>query len=462
MSEEQTKAKVGNRAVARTDEGLASRMAAVEILYRVDQESGYADVLLGARLPEFAPADRRLITRLVLGTLAWQWRLDFELTHLTGRKLAGIQPEALAIMRMGLFQLRFLDRIPQHAVVDTAVSLAKRIPATRKASGFVNAVMRRATRETAPMPPRERNEKSYLAIAYSHPRWMVERFVDWFGVENAERLMTANNDAAPNVIRLNLARGSRAEIIEKLTADGFEIGGPGRALETVVLSGAPHFESRAYREGLFHAQSEASQMVVRMLACRAGATVLDCATAPGGKATHLAEMVGESGRVIAVDLNFNGLKNARDLAHRLRHRNVEFVCADLTTSVPLAPSSVEYVLLDAPCTGTGTLREHPEIKWRLKPTDSARMAAIQSRMLDNAAALVRPGGAIVYSVCSIAPEEGEGVVDGFLARHADFAVDGGMAGRDEFRDVIDARGFMKTRPDVGGLDGFFAARLIRR
>jgi 16S rRNA (cytosine967-C5)-methyltransferase len=458
MSEEQTKAKVR----ARTDEGLASRMAAVEILYRVDQESAYADVLLGGRLPDFAPADRRLITRLVLGTLAWQRRLDFELPHLTGRKLAGIQPEALAIMRMGLFQLRFLDRIPQHAVVDTAVSLAKRIPAARKASGFVNAVMRRATRETAPMPARESNEKSYLAVAYSHPRWMVERFVDWFGVENAERLMTANNDAAPNVIRLNLARGSRAEIIEKLTEDGFEIGTPGRAPETIVLSGAPHFESRAYRDGLFHAQSEASQMVVRMLAPRAGATVVDCAAAPGGKATHLAEIVGERGRVIAVDLNFNGLKNARDLARRLRHRNVEFVCADLAVSLPLAPSSVEYVLLDAPCTGLGTLREHPEIKWRLKPTDSARMAAIQSQMLDHAAALVRRGGAIVYSVCSIAPEEGESVVDDFLARHADFAIDHGLVGRDEFKDVIDARGFMKTRPDLGGLDGFFAARLIRR
>ncbi len=449
------------RSSARTDEGLASRLAAVEILYRVDQKSGYADVLLGGRLPVFAPADRRLITRLVLGTLAWQGRLDFELAHLTGRKLARIQPAALAIMRMGLFQLRFLDRIPQHAVVDTAVSLAKRIPEARKASGFVNAVMRRATRETAPMPARERNEKSFLAVAYSHPRWMVERFVDWFGVANAERLMTANNDAAPNVIRLNLARGSRAEIVEKLRADGFEIGAPGRAPETLVLNGAPNFESRAYREGLFHAQSEASQMAVRMLAPRAGVTVADCAAAPGGKATHLAEMVGERGRVIAVDLNFNGLKNARDLARRLRHRNVEFVCADLTAAAPLAPSTFEYVLLDAPCTGLGTLREHPEIKWRLKPADLARMAAIQSRMLDNAASLVRPGGAIVYSVCSIAPEEGEAVVDGFLARHGDFEIDHDMVAR-ESKDVIDARGFMKTRPDIGGLDGFFAARLIRR
>ncbi len=462
MSEEHAKAKPPARSSSRTDEGLVSRQAAVEILYRVDQESGYADVLLGARLPDFAPADRRLITRLVLGTLAWRGRLDHELANLTGRKLDGIQPAALAIMRMGLFQLRFLDRIPQHAVVDTAVSIAKRIPEARKASGFVNAVMRRATRETAPMPSRESNEKSFLAIAYSHPRWMVERFVDWYGVANAERLMTANNDAAPNVIRLNLARGSRAEIIEKLSAEGFEIGAPGRAPETVVLSGAPHFESRAYRDGLFHAQSEASQMAARTLAPRAGATVVDCAAAPGGKATHLAEMVGESGRVIAVDLNFNGLRNARGLANRLRHRNVEYVCADLTAAVPLWPSSFEYVMLDAPCTGIGTLREHPEIKWRLKPSDLARMAAIQSRMLDNAAALVRPGGAIVYSVCSIAHEEGEGVVDGFLAGHHDFEIDRGLASRDEFRDVIDARGFMKTRPDVGGLDGFFAARLIRR
>jgi 16S rRNA (cytosine967-C5)-methyltransferase len=457
MSEESAKARVATR----TDEGLASRLAAVEILYRVDQEAAYADVLLGGRLPDFAPADRRLVTRLVLGTLAWRGRLDYELAHLTGRKLDGIQPAAVAIMRMGLFQLRFLDRIPQHAVVDTAVSMAKRIPEARKASGFVNAVMRRATRETAPMPPRDRNEKTFLAIAYSHPRWMVERFVEWFGVADAERLMTANNDAAPNVIRLNLARGSRAEIIEQLKADGFETGAPGRAPETLVLGGAPHFESRAYREGLFHAQSEASQMAARMLAPRAGATVVDCAAAPGGKATHLAEMIGAGGRVVAVDLNLGGLRNARELAHRLRHRNIEYVCADLAAAAPLAPASVEYVLLDAPCTGLGTLREHPEIKWRLKPTDPARMAAIQSRMLENAAALVRHGGAIVYSVCSIAPEEGEGVVDKFLASHADFQIDRSVAAG-ELKDVIDARGFMKTRPDLGGQDGFFAARMTRR
>ncbi len=458
MSENVVRAGVRSR---ERDQGLASRLAAAEILYRVDQESGYADVLLGARLPEFAPADRRLITRLVLGTIAWRGRLDYELKYLTGRKLDGIQPVARAILRMGLFQLRFLDRIPQHAVVDTAVSLAKRNAESRKAQGFVNAVMRRATRETAPMPSRERDEKTFLAVEYSHPRWMVERFVAWFGIADAERLMAANNEAAPNVIRINLARGSRAEIVEKLEKDGFEIATNGRAPETIVLNGAPQFESAAYREGLFHAQSEASQLVARMLAPRATATVVDCAAAPGGKTTHLAEIVGERGRVIAVDMNEGGLRNARGLARRLRHSNIEFVRADLSVAAPIRAASFEYVLLDAPCTGLGTLREHPEIRWRLRPDDPARMAAIQIRMLENAAALVRPGGAMVYSVCSLAPVEGEGVIDEFLKAHAEFEIDARPPNYDETKDVIDARGFLKTRPDVGGLDGFFAARLIR-
>src|SRR5262249_13308155 len=156
---------------------------------------------------------------------------------------------------------------------------------------------------------------------------------------------------------------------------------------------------------LFQAQSEASQLVARLLAPPRGATVADCTAAPGGKAAHLAELAGPVGRVTAVDRNFAGLKNARRLCRQLHHRNIHFVQADTSSPLPLAQRSFDCVLLDAPCTGLGTLREHPEIRWRLKPADSARMAVLQSRMLTNAAALVRSGGSIVYSVCSLAPEE---------------------------------------------------------
>ena len=453
---------IRRRAARPASEGLDSRGTALDILRRVEEHGAFADLLLGERVPAFTPNDRRLITRLVLGTIAWRGRLDFELAHFTGRPLDGIQPAALAIMRLGLFQLRFLDRIPQHAIVDTAVALAKRTDDARLAAGFINAVMRRATRETVPLPPRDKDQVQHLAVKLSHPRWMVERFIAWFGIDAAERLMAANNEAAPNVIRLNLARGTRNEILTRLRAAEFEITDGGRAPETAILESAARFDSAAYREGLFHPQSEASQLVARVLAPSRGAVVADCAAAPGGKSTHLAELVGSEGRVIALDMNLRGLQNARGLAGRLGHRNVHFVRADMSSAAPLRPSSFSHVLLDAPCTGLGTLREHPEIRWRLSPDDPARMAALQSRMLSNAAALVRPDGAIVYSVCSLAPEEGEGVINSFLTHNKEFEIDRRPPNIGEIRDLLDVSGAMKTRPDAGGMDGFYAVRLLRR
>ncbi len=449
------------RATSRNSVGLAARQIALEILMAVERRGSYADAMLGTRVPALPPPDRRLTTRLVLGTTAWRARLDYELERFCGRDLAGIQPEALTIMRMGLLQIRFLDRIAPHAAVSTSVELAKRTHEARAAAGFVNAVMRRATREKVALPPRSDDEVGWLAIAYSHPRWMVERFIEWFGQEAAESLMAANNEAAPNVVRLNLAKGSREEIVRRLQADGMEVETVARFPETAILRGAARFDSPTYRRGLFQAQSEASQLVARLLAPPGGATVADCTAAPGGKAAHLAELVGPDGRVTAIDRNFAGLKNARRLCRQLHNRNIHFVQADSSSPLPLAKRSFDYVLLDAPCTGLGTLREHPEIRWRLKPGDPARMAALQSRMLTNAAALVRPGGAIVYSVCSLAPEEGEGVVRAFLDSHAAFHLDSQPSNRDVFGCLLDTRGMIRTRPDLGGLDGFVAARLVR-
>lgn len=453
---------VRNSRRAASDAGLAARRVALEILLRVDKESAFADVLLGNRIVGFSPPDRRLVTRLVLGTLAWRGRLDFELAHLSSRPLENLAPDVLAAMRLGLFQLRLLTRVPKHAAVDTAVSTVKEIPEARKAAGFVNAVLRRAAAERVPMPRREDDEIGYLATVCSHPRWLVERFVQWFGAADAESLMMADNEAAPNAIRLNLARGSRQEILSRLAGEGFEIAREGRVPEAVILKGAPLFDSESYRAGLFHAQSEASQLVARMLNPAPGATVADCAAAPGGKATHLAEIVGPGGRIIALDRNFAGLRKARALAGRLGHRNLAFVRADMMTAPPLRPESFRFVLLDAPCTGLGTLREHPEIRWRLKPDDIVRMAAIQAQMLEGTSALVQPRGALVYAVCSIAPEEGKEIISHFLARHPEFRLDRHPPLADRAREMIAPNGMLVTRPDREEMDGFFATRLIRQ
>jgi 16S rRNA (cytosine967-C5)-methyltransferase len=439
--------------------GLAARRAALEILGRVESHAGFADVMLGHRLTAFAPPDRRLLTRLVLGTLAWRARLDYELAQLCSQPLAKLDLAVRGALRLGLFQMRHLDRVPAHAAVDTSVSLARET-AGRGAGGFVNAVLRRAARGAVAMPARSADEIGYLAIAYSHPRWLAACFVEWFGVARAEALMAANNEAAPNVMRLNLARGSREKIVARMRADGIGIQYGDRLQETAVLEGVADFGSESYRAGLFHPQAEASQLVARMLAPSAGATVIDCAAAPGGKTTHLAELADGRGRIVALDLNLHGLKAARDLARRLGHRNIVFANADLAAAAPLRAESAGFVLLDAPCTGTGTLREHPEIKWRLAASDFGRMAELQRVMLENAAALVRPGGVIVYAVCSLAPQEGHGVVRGFLAEHPEFAIERPSSAH--LARWLQGDGTMATSPERGGLDGFFAARMRRR
>jgi 16S rRNA (cytosine967-C5)-methyltransferase len=442
-------------------QGLAARGIALQILLRVERDRAFADVLLGQRLHDFAAADRRLITQLVLGTTAWQGRLDFELSRRSARPLNELAPEVLAALRMGLFQVRILSRIPHHAAVDTAVSLTRRFTGGRHA-GFVNAVLRNAIRSPVALPPRSAGETEYMAIAYSHPRWLVEKLIAWFGLPAAESLMAANNRPAPNALRLNFARGTAEELVPQLARDGMRVARCGRFPETVILDSAPVLDGETWRAGLFQPQAEASQLVARLLAPSDQAFVIDCAAAPGGKATHLAQLIGPGGKVLALDVNFSGLMTVRSAAARLGHHNMLIARADTSSPLPVAPRSAKFVLLDAPCTGLGTLRQHPEIRWRLSESDIERMATLQRRMLGQAATAVAAGGVLVYAVCSIAPQEGPDVIGGFLAENPDFELDRAPPAAKQLKGILDRDGYMRTRPDADGLDGFFAARLKRR
>ena len=444
--------------------GLFARAAALEILLRVE-DGAFADVLLGHRLLGFGPSDRRLITSLVLGTTAWRGRLDYELERLVRDGLKRLSLPVRALLRMGLYQLRFLTRIGAYAAVHTAVTLAKQRPETRGASGLVNAVLRRAAAHPAPpLPDAQADPVKHLAVKYSHPEWLVERIMEWFGESEAQALLASNNEPAPNSIRLNLARGTRESLLARFRAEGIEVAPGGNLPETVLLSEALRTASAAYAQGLFTPQSAASQMVARLLAPEKGASVLDCAAAPGGKATHLAELTGASGRIFALDRRLGGLRAAQRLAQRLGHQNITFVCADLLGALPFRPGSFEFVLLDAPCSGLGTLRSHPEIRWRLKAGDLERMAALQARMLASASAMVRPGGVMVYAVCSFAPTEGVEVVRRFLEHYREFTVDATGPEFNQVRLAKSADGFLcfSLCPSRDGLDGFFAVRLRRK
>jgi len=440
-----------------------ARRLAWQVLTAVEA-GAFADAELGERLraADLAARDRGLATQLVYGTLAWQGLLDRAIAQ-GGRDPQALDPPLRTLLRLALFQLVRLDRVPDFAAVDTAVELSKEVK-HGAASGLINALLRRFVREgkRIALPPRESDLAAHLAAVLSHPPWLVQRWLDELGPEETEALLAANNVPAPTVVRASRS-GTSAQLAAALGAQGIAAR-PGRYAADALLV-EPHGDPAAlpgYREGRWALQGEASQLVVSLLDPQPGMRVLDTCAAPGGKATAIAERVAGGGLVIAVDPNRHGLLQARREAARLGLRNLAAVQAD-ATALPIDPAwRADAVLVDAPCSGLGTLRQHPEIRWRRTARDLADLAGVQRRLLDAAAVRVRAGGVLAYATCTISAIENAGVVDDFLAAHRDFAIDDPRphlpAGAHE---LVDRRGFLHTFPHRHGLDGFFAVRLKR-
>jgi 16S rRNA (cytosine967-C5)-methyltransferase len=442
--------------------GTDARGVALAVLRRVERDGAYADVALNAALAEsrLDTRDRALAARLVYGTLAWQGRLDWHLAQLAARPADALDPAVRAVLRLGLYQLLLLDRIPAHAAVATSVDLAKGVAPA--AAGLVNAVLRRAAREGAALPlPDAADPVRHLAVAYSHPEWLVARWLEAFGAEETRLLLAADNEAAPTVLRAR--PGGRDRLLADLAAQ--EIAAtPGRhAPDAVVVeSAAPQLLS-GYARGDFTVQSEASQLVARLVDPPAGARVLDACAAPGGKATYLAELAGDAGLVLALDVRPRRAATIAAGGHRLGVARLAVAAAD-ARRLPLAPAlRFDRILVDAPCSGLGTLRAHPEMRWSRGPADVRRLATLQAEILDAATPHLAPGGALVYATCTIAPEENEQVVEHWLAAHPELERENaathlppGAAA------LVDASGALRTFPHRDGLDGFYAVRVRRR
>jgi 16S rRNA (cytosine967-C5)-methyltransferase len=428
------------------------------------EAGAFADAELAGQLEHFAAADneRRLATALVYGTLTWQGLLDHILCGL-GRDPAGLDPPLRTLLRLALFQIVKLDRVPDFAAVDTAVTLAK----THKkgtGSALVNALLRRFLRENKDLrlPPR-RDLAPHLAVLHSHPEWLVRLWLHELGAADTEALLTANNLPAPTVLRVR-AGESRESVRQSLRDCGAEAVATRYAPDGLVLAGnADTAHLPDFARGRFTFQGEASQLVAHLLAATARSHLLDACAAPGGKATALGERLGEGGFALALDRNPRGLARLRSECERLRiAARVGAVRAD-ATSPPLAVARCfDGVLLDAPCSGLGTLRQHPEIRWRRKPRQLAALARRQRALLESLAHHVRPGGCLVYATCTLARAENHDVVAAFLARHSDFHIDDARAWLPAAaHELVTAEGYLLTMPQRGGLDGFFAARLKR-
>lgn len=434
-----------------------ARAAAFEVLRRVEEEGAFAAPLLAGVAETLGGEDRALCYELVLGVLRRRLWLDRALEHYAGRKVESLDAPVRLALRMGLYQLRFLTRIPARAAVNESVNIAH-ARRMRSAAPFINAVLRRATREPDFDPATlADNLLERIAVETSHPAWLVGRWAAAFGAEDAAAFARANNAAAPLAFRVNTLREDASDTLSKLNAAGIEV------VPSVVAPGAYRVEGgggaalRALAaDGLVYMQDEASQLVAHVLGARAGERVLDVCAAPGSKTTHVAALVNDRARVTAGDLYEHRLRLIQEACARLGVRSVRAVLLDAEDALPFADESFDRVLVDAPCTGTGTLRHNPEIRWRLAPEDIAELAARQRRILTAASRAVRRGGRLVYSTCSVEREENEAVVADFLQSHEDFKQLPAHPAHDQ---LLTPSGAARTWPHRQDTDGFFVAAM---
>jgi len=437
-----------------------AREIAARVLERVEADASFADSALEAELTtrRLEARDAALATELVYGTLRWQRYLDWILAPHSRRRLASLDARVRVLLRMTAYQIVFLERVPAFAAVNDAVTLAPRAPG---ASAFVNAVLRsfarRGPREREPAPPRDPLDA--LATRCSFPTWLAERWVTRYGRHDAEALMRALNERPPLTLRVNRLRSTRDTVGQRLAEEeGLEWRPTRLAPEGLVVGpgGAPG-EWRAFADGSFAVQDEASMLIARLLAPEPGSTVADVCAAPGTKTTHLAELMDNRGRVLAFDREPARLARVGEAAARLGISIIDARPGPVEALAPELRGACDAVLVDAPCSNLGVLRRNPEVKWRRQPSDLALASRRQSEILDAAATMVRPGGRLVYATCSLEPEENEAVAQAFLAATPEFRPDAPVA----FPLPLGADGWLRCLPHRHGTDGFSAVRFRR-
>ena len=440
--------------------------------------------------------DRALAAEVIAGTLRFQRAIDYLIEHFARRRIGKLDTDVVHVLRLSLYQLLYLDRVPASAVVDDAVNLVRQ---ARKpsATGFVNAVLRAAVRQRHRLPLPTKPDKSscarsevatdeetnadrsaalaYLGITHSHPDWLVARWHDTHGFDACERWVTFNNETPKLTLRANTLRGNRDALATELREAGVDTmptpyapdglivvaGNPLRTPDDRPVSGGAGSLSGSPPASPFVVQGEASQLVSFAVAARPGERILDLCASPGGKTLAMAGDMHDTGVLVACDVRPRRVGLLADTVRTSGATCIRVAHVATSDALPFVPM-FDRVLVDAPCSGLGTIRHDPDIRWRRSEGDLVRFALDQGRLLDRAAALVRPHGRLVYATCSSEPDENEVVVDAFLSTHDDFElVDLRVEAMPSLLPVLDVRGMLRTLPFVHGLEAFFAAALVR-
>jgi 16S rRNA (cytosine967-C5)-methyltransferase len=401
---------------------------------------------------------------LTYGVIRWEGKLDWVIRHFSKIPFEKIEPGTLNILRLGLYQILFLSRTPFSAAVNESVELAKKIRG-KGGAGFVNAVLRSTIRrkDEIQYPDRDGDPALHISILQSHPLWLVQRWVKEMGVEETLRICEFNNQISSLTLRTNTLKINREDLIEKLRGKELKsLPTPFSGEGILPQDPPPASELPFFKEGLYIIQDEASQLVTSLVDPKPGERILDACAAPGGKATHIAQTMENRGEVYAVDVSKGKLDLIEEMCQRLGIRIVKTVKGDAAASLPISKGFVfDRVLADVPCSGFGTLRRNPDLKWRRGEKDIQRMSELQLSILGNVSAYVKEGGILIYSTCTVFHEENEDVLEKFLEGHPEFQLDRMDKALPEKFHLFIRNGYFKTFPQKNEMDGFFAARLIK-
>lgn len=437
------------------------RGTAVKILNRIERTDSYLDKLLDVELrsKEISDLDKGLLAEIVHGVLRWQGRLDWILNGFTHGNFSKSEVNIRNTLRVALYQILFLTHVPHYAAVNEAVDFVKRIRGERF-SGFVNAVLRNIIRTLDGIHYPDPNEDTaqYLAVYFSHPLWLVKRWLGRFGREETEKLLAADNEIPGLTLRINKLKISSAEFISLLEKQNVNFHGSSfidHFVKVKSLSGIS--QMNIFQQGYFSIQDESAALPVLLLDPHPGERIIDMCAAPGGKTTFIAEVMKNEGEILAVDKYDVKLNMLRGSCERLGLKNVSLLAAD-ATELDVEPA--DRILVDAPCSGLGTLRKKPDIRWKREPEDIKKMAKQQLRLLESAAKLLKPGGVIVYSTCTTEPDENTEIIKLFLEKHSDFYTEPASAYVN--KSVVSGDGFIETLPHRHQIDGSFAARLRKK
>ena len=417
-----------------------ARFAAIKTVYAVETEGAYANVALAQilRQENLNDLDRRFCTEIVYGTVKAGASLDWKISRYVSRE---VDAKTLAILRVGFYQLFFMDRVPNSAAVNESVEIAKSFVSVG-ASKFVNGVMRAAVRN----PHKSDFPAGDLALNTFHPAWLVKLFVEEFGAETAEKICAANNVEPPLCLRVNFLKATRAEILAELAKTGAVAEESKLAPEGIICRKHGALDKfKPLKTGTCQVQDESSMLAAQILDPRENEFVIDCCAAPGGKTTHIAELMKNRGRIVAADIYETKIEHIRQNAARLGIKIIEPVLLDAREIGDKFPAQADKVLVDAPCSGLGVIRRKADIRWKKTPDEIAELPKLQREILESAAKTVKTGGALVYSTCTIIRRENEDIVENFLADHKNFA--------------LAEKKFLL--PHVDGTDGFFVAKMIR-